>query len=374
MTFRPIARAACAACTACTASLLASPPAIAQPAGSVQMYGSITAAVIHKSNQTGGSSLSEVGNSLLSASYFGLRGSEDLGGGLGASFRLESALATDTGGAGSTVAGTSKFWGRQSFVGLNVGQTASLTLGRQFHAATDRVIRTLDVNNVAGTSLHTTPLALFGVNRFAGNDGRADDSAKLRLNGPMGLQAGASFGADDGAGRSSTLDLAQVTDTYSVAAWLAEFNSPNLIATTGKRPRHALWGVGGNLRLGPVRLYVHWLDSDLEASVANRPNQTNRLLHLGANWQASDLVTVKAAWYQDDGKALNGVVGRDGKKETLVLSAEYFLSKRTSLHAALASNRFDGGYRLEPTNLAGLGRDTNASSTRALTAGIRHDF
>jgi predicted porin len=363
--------------TAAAGLLLAAsfaPRATAQTPSSVQIYGSITTAVIQKSNQIGGTSLNEVGNSLLSASYFVLRGQEDLGGGLAASFRLESALGTDTGSAGSTVGGTPRFWSRQSFVGLNLGQVASLTLGRQFHAATDRVIRTLDVNNVAGTSLHTTPLALFGVNRFAGNDGRADDSAKLRVNGPLGLQGGLSIGADDGAGRSTTVDLAQVTDRYSVAAWVAEFNSPNVIAATGKRPRHALWGVGGNLRVGPVRLYLHLLDSHLDATVANRPNQKNRLLHLGANWQAADLVTVRAAWYQDDGKALNGVVGRDGGKDTLVLSGEYGLSKRTSLHLAVASNRFDGGYRLEPGNLAGLGRDPNASSTRAVTAGVRHDF
>jgi predicted porin len=362
------------------AALLASAglAAAQQPAlGSVptmQLYGSITAAAVHKSNQAGNTTIKELGNSLLSASFWGLRGSEDLGGGLSAIFRLESPLATDTGSGGSTIGGAAKFWARQSFVGLNLNPAVTITAGRQFHAATDRTIRSLDVNNVAGTSLHTTPLALFGVNRFAGNDGRVDDSLKLRVSGPFGLQGGASVGADDGAGRSWTVEGAHVSPRFTLAAWAAEFKSPGIIAATGKRPRHQLWGAGGNLALGPVRLYLHWIDSDLDATVANRPNQTNRFVHLGANWQAGSQVVVKAAWYSDKGTALNSVVGRNGKKDTTVLSAEYLLSKRSSLHAAVARNAFDGGYKLEPTNIAGLGRDPNASSTRVLTFGLRHDF
>jgi predicted porin len=132
--------------------------------------------------------------------------------------------------------------------------------------------------------------------------------------------------------------------------------------------------VGGNLRLGPVRVFLHWLDSELDATVANRPAQTNRMLHLGAHWLAMPLTPVKLAWYRNDGKALNGVAGRDGRKETWVLSGEYFLSKRSSLHLAVASNRFSGGYRLEPANIAGLGHDPNSAGTRVVTAGIRHDF
>lgn len=354
-------------------ALVCGTPALAQSSGSVQLYGSVTAAAVYKTNQTGNTSIKELSNSLLAASFFGLRGSEDLGGGMSAVFRLESALATDTGNSGTTVAGVNKFWARQSFVGLNLNPAVAVTAGRQFHAATDRVIRTLDVYNVAGTSLHSTPLALFGVNRFAGNDSRVDDSVKVRLTLPT-FQAGLSGGMDDGAGRSYTMDAAYVTPALSVAAWVAQFNSPTIVAATGNRPSHKLWGVGGNALLGPVRLYLHYLDSELEPTAINRLNQTNRLLNLGANWSVTPLTIVKAAIYNDKGKALNGINGRNGTKDSYVVSTEYLLSKRTSLHAAVTSNGFKDGYKLEPQNIAGLGRDPNASSTRTYSAGIRHDF
>jgi predicted porin len=50
-----------------------------------------------------------------STSRIGLRGSEDLGGGMRAVFQLESALDPDTGVTGSA------FWGRESWVGLRGG-------------------------------------------------------------------------------------------------------------------------------------------------------------------------------------------------------------------------------------------------------------
>jgi predicted porin len=340
---------------------------------SVELYGSLTAAVVRKTGQTGNTSVWDLSNSLLAASYFGVRGSEDLGGGMSAQFRLESQLATDTGAGGATFGANNKFWARQSFVGLNVNPAVAITAGRQFHAATDRVIRSMDVYNVAGTSLHSTPLALLGVNRFAGNDGRADDSVKLRFTMP-GIQAGASASLDDGAGRNYTVDAAWVTPQLTIGAWAAQFNSPTLVAATGRRPSNDLWGIGGNGLVGPVRLYLHYLEGELEPTVANRLTQTNKMIHLGANWSVTPQITLKLAAYHDKGKAMNGVAGRDGTKKTYVTSAEYFLSKRTSLHVAATSNSFSGGYRLDPLNINGLGRDPSLSSTSTFSTGIRHDF
>ena len=57
-----------------------------------------------------------------------------------------------------------------------------------------------------------------------------------------------------------------------------------------------------------------------------------------------------------------------------MLSTEYALSRRTSLNAAVFSNRFSGGYRQEAVNLAGLGRDPAASSVGGFSAGMVHTF
>jgi predicted porin len=64
----------------------------------------------------------------MTASYIGFRGTEDLGGGLKASFNLESYLKVDT-GANPASNGASKFWGRNTFIGLSSDTAGSLTLG-----------------------------------------------------------------------------------------------------------------------------------------------------------------------------------------------------------------------------------------------------
>lgn len=341
--------------------------------GSVQLYGQMTAAVTYKTNQRPGAHSTEVSNSPLAVSLFGLRGSEDLGGGLSTIYTLESLISSDTGSAGGTVGSATKFWNRQSFVGLNLGRTATVTLGRQFHVHTERVIYTLDVYNVAGSNLAITPLALFGVNRFNGNDSRADDSVKLRLNGPAGLTGGVSVALDEGAGRSASLDLAQFTAAYGVGAYWVRFAAPT-IAANGIRPEHESWGLGGNTAIGPVRLYAHYSNGRLDSSAIGGVAQKNRIVHLGAAWTLEAPMVLKAGWYHDVGKAMNGVNGRDGNKDTLVLSAEYFLSKRTAVHVVAVSNRYTGGYKLDPINIAGLGRDPNASGTNSFSLGFRHHF
>ena len=63
-------------------------------------------------------------------SRIGLKGVEDLGGGLKALFNLESSVSPDTGAARST------FWNRNAFVGVS-GAYGTLKLGHQWNVADD---------------------------------------------------------------------------------------------------------------------------------------------------------------------------------------------------------------------------------------------
>lgn len=261
-----------------TAALCIPATGLAQGTGGIQIYGTMAAGVTHRSNTSGGGSINELGNSPLTASLIGFRGTENLGGDMTALFRLESALNTDTGTVGATVAGSGKFWNRQSFVGIGMGSGGTVTLGRQFHASTDRVIQALDVYNVGGTTLHVTPLALFGVNRFAGNDSRVDNSVKWRVNGPEGVTGAVSYGMSEGTGGSSwSADVGQSTTAYALGAYIYQVKSPTPIVTTGDRPEHRTWGLGGNFQLGPLRPYVHWMDSQVDATTATGSRQRNHI-------------------------------------------------------------------------------------------------
>jgi predicted porin len=100
----------------------------AQAQSSVTLYGNVDVAVAYsKFKPEGGSSSSTtaVESSILTESFFGLKGQEDLGGGLKAVFKLESFVNVDTGSAGE-----GNFWGKNAYVGL-AGDFGTVKLGNQ---------------------------------------------------------------------------------------------------------------------------------------------------------------------------------------------------------------------------------------------------
>ena len=92
-------------------------------AQSVSIYGRLNLSV--ESQKLNGKSVTVLQNN---SSRWGLKGSEDLGGGLKAGFQLESGFGADTGAANST------FWGRQSELNL-IGGFGTLRLGTFFSEA-----------------------------------------------------------------------------------------------------------------------------------------------------------------------------------------------------------------------------------------------
>jgi len=90
------------------------------------LYGLIDASA-SRSRPPGGDYRWQLDSGNMSRTYLGFRGSEDLGGGLRAIFRLESYLSIDTGAVGGY--GGNVFWGRDANVGL-AGAFGSTVLGR----------------------------------------------------------------------------------------------------------------------------------------------------------------------------------------------------------------------------------------------------
>ena len=99
---------------------------------SVTLYGLIDAGITYTNNQGGHSNWQETSGS-VNGSRWGLRGSEDLGGGLKAIFTLENGFNIANGNLGQN----SREFGRQAFVGLASDQFGSVTLGRQYDSAVD---------------------------------------------------------------------------------------------------------------------------------------------------------------------------------------------------------------------------------------------
>lgn len=97
--------------------------AVAQ--SSVTLFGVVDAAVRQVKNGSAGTQ-KQLASGSNATSRFGLRGVEDLGGGLRAGFHLESGLNLDTG-----TADTTKFWGRRATLSL-LGGFGEIRMGRDY--------------------------------------------------------------------------------------------------------------------------------------------------------------------------------------------------------------------------------------------------
>lgn len=93
----------------------------------VQLYGIVDLGV-NSQQLSGDTRTTRVVNGNLTTSYWGLKGSEDLGGGWRTEFAMESFFSADTGALGRSPA--DPFWARSSWVGV-AGPYGTLRFGRQ---------------------------------------------------------------------------------------------------------------------------------------------------------------------------------------------------------------------------------------------------
>lgn len=121
-------------------------PTFAQAQSSVTLFGILDASVEYSNDEansaygaantgtlTRGDDTLRLNSGTQSGSRFGVRGTEDLGGGLRAIFTIEHRLNVDTGNTagGGFNSGNGTFWNGQAWVGLS-GGWGQLTAGRQY--------------------------------------------------------------------------------------------------------------------------------------------------------------------------------------------------------------------------------------------------
>src|SRR5258708_11459203 len=101
---------------------------------SVTLYGFVDAGLVYVNNQFGHSNIESI-TGQTSGSRWGLRGSEDLGGGLKAIFTLENGFDSSN---GKLLQGGREF-SRQAFIGLSSDKLGTFTMGRQRDAMTQYI-------------------------------------------------------------------------------------------------------------------------------------------------------------------------------------------------------------------------------------------
>ncbi|MFM0014829.1 porin [Paraburkholderia sediminicola] len=181
---------ALAVSTALSATSLAifSLPAFAQT--SVTLYGVLDEG-INYTNNVGRGHVYELASGYAQGSRWGLKGAEELGGGLKAIFQLENGFDVSSGRLNQG----GRMFGRQAFVGLSSERYGTLTFGRQYDSVVDYLAQTTANGNWAG-SLFSHPYD----NDNTDNSFRLDNSVKYTSPSIAGFQFGGvySFSNDTG--------------------------------------------------------------------------------------------------------------------------------------------------------------------------------
>jgi len=328
----------------------------------VQVYGLIDAGVesVNHAGPNDGS-LVRVVSGGKNTSRWGLRGSEDLGGGLKAVFQLEGGILLDTGATDGPL------FKRQANVGLE-GGFGRVVIGRSFTTTYDLVIKFDPMGfapnyswatsgGATGPSKYGMTTAFDNLIKYTGTTGGFTYGATVGL----GEQAG---NAADG--RKYAVGGSWFGGGFGVMAAYEQVNGNNLPAT-GNRDRTTAYHLGADYKTGQWRIMTGMRGYKLESGKAATADLRGDTYWAGVTYVV-DKVTLTGAVYHINTKDLPAA--KDADPTMIVARAMYALSKRTDLYLSAAHAKADHG------QLVGLSRDDAGTGTTqtGVTAGIQHRF
>ncbi|MPW22317.1 porin [Paraburkholderia sp. CNPSo 3157] len=360
--------------------------AAAHAQSSVTLYGIISEGVQWSSNQ-GGHSVVKLDNGTSQPPRWGLKGTEDLGGGLSAIFTLEGGFDVTNGKLGQSSAATQRIFGRQAFVGLSSRDYGTVTMGRQYDFVYDNLEQFEGV--VA--------------NNFAVNVGDSDNAmGGFRYNNAIkylsptynGLTAGAMYGMSNAAdafsiNRMLGLGLSYKSGGFRAAAAFTNIDMPNANTTgsvtddylgtpfilfhtspNGKNvDRHRSIGAGAGYDFGKIIANVLW--SDVRFNYLDNTSVHLDNFNASLMYRLSPFTTLGAAYVYTTGK-FGGVASNPSVHwNTVSLSVDYAFSKRTDVYV-FSDAQFASGPRAIPVLWTSL--PSTSRSQIDVVAGIRHRF
>ncbi|MFM0247911.1 porin [Paraburkholderia sediminicola] len=336
---------------------------VAHAQSSVTLTGVIGGGFRWQDGVKGGSQFGFDNNSVTGNS-FGIRGKEDLGGGVQAIFDLESGFYSGTGSQYLT----NTLFSQAAYVGL-VGGFGRLTFGRQFSAFEDLAL-VLDPSLGRG-SAPTVPAAFYATNPF-NYDSRFSNTVKYRVKfGGLAFSSSYSLGGVAGDIRAgSSWSFSTLYQYQTLSAGISYQHSYNSNASQWAQAVEA----GGTWQLGAARLYLNYTTLAVTGASAFAPQRRDKIPAGGIVYQVTPALQLTAAFYDDIAANLGNVSDAGGHKITSYLIAEYFLSKRTELYAEVDRNGFSGAYKLDPVNIAAFNLRPGASASTGVSIGVLTQF
>lgn len=316
--------------------------AAAHAAADVTIYGSIDGGLRNLTNvdAAGNSKLSMNSTGIFKSNRLGFIGKEDLGDGNNAHFNLENRFKTATGEQVGVL------FNVESSVGLG-GRWGSLDVGKQFNVAF-RTIAAYDTFGIRYVGIVNAINATLGVSdnnaiQYTGNAG----PYTVRALYGVGEQAGSTT---RGSTRALGVSYRKGTLNYGGA-----YTRKTSVA--GLDTDH--YTLGGAYVFGKARASAGYARQ--RDQVATGGDTVTKYSWAGLQYNVTAPLQLIGAYYlttRDQPLALP-----TGRKGTFILSATYWLSKRTNLYAEVDRNRYAG-------NLLTAGR----SGQTGMSAGVNMDF
>ncbi|MFM0645851.1 porin [Paraburkholderia bryophila] len=365
----------------------------AQAQSSVTLYGLIDAGITYTNNQHGHSNWQETSGS-VNGSRWGLRGAEDLGGGLKAIFTLENGFGINDG----TLKQGGREFGRQAFVGLASDQFGAVTLGRQYDSMVDYV----GPLALTGTQYGGTQFAHPFDNDNLNNSFRVNNSVKYQSVNYGGFKFGALYGFSNQADGFANNRAYSAGASYNwgglnvAAAYLqlnsngatgaaAAFNSGGAVSSdnTFFAGRQQTWGAGANYAFGPATVGLVYSQTNLSglagigagasgqsAGIGGFGGDSAHFQNFEANARYALTPAVSIAGSYTYTKA--SLAGTRPHWNQFNLQTAYALSKRTDVYLQGEYQQVNDGAIVD-ADINGLAASGNNKQV-AVTAGLRHRF
>ncbi|WP_269506340.1 porin [Burkholderia sp. IMCC1007] len=362
---------------------------------SVTLYGVIDTSIawVHGNNGQANNSWQMLSGN-LQGSRWGLKGAEDLGGGLKAIFQLENGFDPGTGHLNQG----GRMFGRQAFVGLESNQFGTLTLGRQYDPLVDLVQAVTadnyfgsvmatpgDVDNndnslrVSNAIKYTSPVwgglqveGMYALGGVAGKTGAGQtwSVAAAFNNGPVGVAAGYFYAANPSP--ATPVGRGGWGSTTSDAIFDGPINTGYATAKS-----IAIAQVAGQYAIGPVTVGLGYSNAQYKPDAFSGFGSTEKY----NTGRAFVTYQVTAPLLLGLGYSYTKASGdTDAKYHQVGVGADYSLSKRTDVYLVGAYQHASGTQRVDATttqaaqaSIASYGY-AGKSSAELVAVGIRHKF
>jgi len=374
------------------ASACCAGPAFAQ--SSVTLYGILDEG-INYTNNTGGNHLFELASGYAYGSRWGIKGSEDLGGGNKAILQLENGFDASSGRA----AQGGRMFGRQAYVGVSGNEWGTVTLGRQYDSMVNYVSPLTTNGNWSGWLL-AHPYD----NDNTDNSFRLSQSVKYASPDFNGFQFGGAYAfsnnANFAANRAYSVGAKYNNGGLALGAAYMQADQPGVgdvgaIASNDASfiaQRMRVFGAGVNYTLGLTTLGFVYTNSNYQNPTGNgylgtpgdiiAPGATLGAIkyqnfEVNGKYQLTPAFFVGGQYVLTLGKHDASTASPQQKIHSVGLMADYNFSKRTDVYLQTAYQHVAGGKTgsvLDQAYIVGTAGPSSTTSQTVVRVALRHLF